>query len=99
MASQFKTPVSFPDFDKLTYRASFDDEGRVVVKRLQGNLRRGKWLFEFSAGATGVCVSCNDPWVKLNLSHTYTPEFVPEPVTLKAKEFLAASIAVKGRPR
>ena len=65
MPSPFKTPTSFPDFDKLRYDAYFD-EGTIVVKRLQGNVRRGQWRFEFREDATWFCVSCQDPWVKEN---------------------------------
>jgi hypothetical protein len=98
MPSQFKTPTSFPDFDRLIYKASFV-EGRVVVKRMQGYVRRGKWEFEFSEEATWVCVKASDPWVKGNSDTSYSTEFIPEPVALKAKEFITAKLAVKAQPK
>jgi hypothetical protein len=95
MTSEFTTPVSFPDFDKLRYLASFTEEGRVLVKRLQGRgVLRGRWEFEFSDRATWVCVKCRDPWVKNTDDNSYSPQFVPEPVALKVKAFLSSKLQV-----
>ena len=98
MPSQFKTPTTFPDFDKLRYVAYFD-EGTVVVKRMQGNVRRGQWRFEFQGDATWLCVNCQPPWVKDNPNVLYSPEFIPESVILKAKEFITAELAIIPRPK
>jgi hypothetical protein len=93
MATEFTTPTTFPEFDKMRYEASFLD-GNVVVKRKHGRVLRGRWEFEFRSGATWVCVKCRSPWWKGNQDPTYSPKFVPEAVALKAREFLAASLAI-----
>jgi hypothetical protein len=99
MTSGFKTPTSFTDFDKLSYRATFTKDGTVVVKRFQGRVGRGTWEFKFTGNATWVCIECHRPWVKNMGNTSYSLEFVPEPVALKAKEFLVGSLMVNARAK
>ena len=89
-----KTPTSFLDFDRLTFKAEFDTAGRLVVRRYQESDRRGRWVFEFQANATWQCIECSDPWLKANHVGRYTPEFVPDVVKLKAREFLSRKVEI-----
>jgi hypothetical protein len=99
------TPVKLFDFDRLTYEAKFTTTGTIEVQRVQPisedkwEWLRGAWEFKWTSRATWECFRCESPSMRAGNMPGYSPEFVPEAVVLKVRDFIAKQTKVVGRPK